>query len=99
VALKIPINSYPESTGLALLALQGRARDIGGAVRLARTYHNQTTSPLARAWLSIALQAWGDAPAAVDDNAPPPGDIMLAALQAIAHPFGNHELLRTAEVV
>jgi Prenyltransferase and squalene oxidase repeat len=86
--------SYPESTGLALLGLQGRRKEIGGALEMARTEWKTTQSRLAKVWLGIALQAWGDTLPAPED--PPPGnDTMIAALEAIAHPQGNHKLLRT----
>ena len=98
VALKIPIGSYPESTALGLLALQGRSKETHRAHELARRYYATSKSPLARAWLAIALYIWGDNPEFPLENALPPGDIMLAALQLLAHPDGNHELFRTKEV-
>jgi hypothetical protein len=98
VALNIPVGSYPESTALGLLALQGRAKETLAARDLARRYYATTKSPLARAWLAIALRIWGDNPAFPVDNAAPPADIMLASLQLLAHPDGNHELFRTREV-
>ena len=97
VNLSMPVPSYPESTGLALLALQGRAREAGSALTLARRYYQETKSPLARAWLAIALRAWGDAPEIDRDQRMRDGDIMLAALQALAHPDGNHSVFRTGE--
>jgi len=98
VALKIPIGSYPESTALGLLALQGRGKETGAPRELARRYYAITKSPLARAWLAIALRIWDEHPEFPVDNAPPPGDIMLAALQLLAHPEGNHDLFRTREI-
>lgn len=89
--------SYPESTGLALLGLQDRADRIGRALDTARTFHSSTDSPLARAWLGIALQAWGDRLSRPDDSTALRRDVMLAALEALAHPDGNHRLFRTTE--
>src|SRR5581483_6101994 len=71
VALKIPIGSYPESTALGLLALQGRDKETRPARDLARRYYATTKSPLARAWLAIALRIWGDSPERPLDYAPP----------------------------
>lgn len=89
--------SYPESTALALLGLQGRRREAGQALDMARIFWKNTRSPLAKAWLSIALQTWGDRLPSPPADAKPSGDIMLAALEALAHPEGNHVLLRTGE--
>ncbi len=94
---QIDAPSYPESTALALLALQGRRRDAGRALDMAREFLSTAKSPLARAWLSIALQAWGETLPPPDEAAPIRTDIMLTALEALAHPEGNHRLLRTGE--
>lgn len=92
---RISAPSYPESTALALLALQGRPAEVGPSLDLARTQLKSSESPLATAWLSIALQTWGQKLPAPDGSKPVRSDIMLAALEAIAHPQGNHNLLRT----
>jgi|SRR5579872_4459414 len=89
--------SYPESTALALLALQGRPRDAARGLAMAREFHRTTKSPLALAWLSIALQAWGDTLDRPPDSTAP-SDVMLTALEALAHPDGNHGLFRTGEI-
>jgi hypothetical protein len=89
--------SYPESTALALLALQGRRRDAGPALDVARQFLNTSKSPLAKAWLGIALQAWGETLPPPDEAGPIRTDIMLTALESLAHPDGNHRLLRTVE--
>ncbi len=86
--------SYPESTALALVGLQGRRKEIGSALDMARAEWKTTQSPLAKVWLAIALQAWGDTLPS-PQNAAPGTDTMIAALEAIAHPQGNHRLLRT----
>ena len=54
-ALGIDLPSYPETTALALVALQGRS-DSGKAFDLAQRQIGETPSPLARAWLAIALR-------------------------------------------
>lgn len=89
--------SYPESTALALLGLQGRRKEVGHTLALARWQWKAAESPLATAWLSIALQNWGESVPPPDDSTPIRGDIMLTALEALAHPRGNHALLRAAE--
>jgi len=89
--------SYPESTALALLGLQGRRREIGPSLKLARAQWRAAESPLASAWLSIALQTWGESLPPPHDSTPIRGDIMLTALEALAHPRGSHALLRTEE--
>ena len=91
----IPAPSYPESTGLALLGLQGRAKDVGRSLELARAQLRASESMLAKVWLSIALQSWGEAITPPPDTSPIGNDVMLTALECIAHPQGNYRLLRT----
>ncbi len=93
-ALHIDLPSYPETTALGLLALQGNIGAIGDSVALGRRLWSLPKSPLAHAWLTIALRTWGDTLPAPEDSEPP-RDIMLTALQAIAHPNGNSHLLQT----
>ena len=85
-AFHIPLPSYPETTGIALLGLQGRA-ESSSAVDVARRMSQESPSPLARAWLSIGLrlhEAGGLDPAGGLTR-----DLVLVALQAIATPEGN----------
>jgi hypothetical protein len=94
--LKTDLPSYPESTGLALVGLQGCARfDAGGALDLASRYLKEATSPLARAWLSIALRNHGRA--APEPSGEPSGDLMITALEAISYPNGGHQWLKVNE--
>jgi len=86
-ALGIDLPSYPETTGLALVGLQARNGELGEALAHARVLLAGTHSRLARAWLSIALKAHREQPPAAEGE--PDGDILLAALEAIAHPGGN----------
>jgi Prenyltransferase and squalene oxidase repeat len=88
--------SYPESTALALLGLQGcGATELVGPIAVAQRFRTETKSSLAKAWLGIALACLGDpAKAPAEDTRTSP-DIMLAALESLAHPDGNHELLKT----
>ena len=95
--LDMDLPSYPETTGLALLGLQGRsARELGGPLEVARRNREETTSSLAKAWLTIALRCHGEnLPGPMQEAGGSNGDVMLAALETLAHPDGNHRLLRT----
>ncbi len=92
VARGVDLPSYPETTALALVGLQGRS-DLGPILDRAGRLLESTPSPLAQAWLRIALQVNGAKPAA-----PPAGepsrDLLLTALEALAAPEGNHGLLK-----
>ena len=69
VALSYDLRSYPESTALALLALQGRnVQEFPQALEIAEGMHYKSKSSLARAWLAIALRAYGRQPAAPVDR-------------------------------
>jgi hypothetical protein len=96
--LNFDLPSYPETTALALLGLQGRsAQELESPIRLARRLRGETKSSLAKAWLGIALRCQGEnleTPAA----APVSNDVMLTALEALGHPTGNFVLLRTTGV-
>jgi len=94
-ALGIDLPSYPETTGVALVALQGRAGGLSAEIRHARELFEQTRSPLARAWLSIALRNLGAETPAPDGD--PDDDILLAGLEALAHPDGNHAAFRVPQ--
>jgi uncharacterized protein YfaS (alpha-2-macroglobulin family) len=98
-ALGHTLPSYPETTALALIALADSTdTSLSKAVRLARQMFEATRSPMARAWLTIAIRLWGeqvDAPSA-DMRRP---DIMLAALEAAGTPGGNYRLLLAKENV
>lgn len=86
--------SYPETTALALLGLDGHTeRDYPGALDFAERSRQQTKSSLGRAWLEIALRLHGRNPAPPRESARTSNDIMLAALEALGHPAGNFRLL------
>jgi hypothetical protein len=95
--LNLDLPSYPETTALALVGLQGRnAQELAGPLEVARRNRAETKSSLAKAWLTIALRCHGENPSAHADNGRSlKGDVMLAALETLAHPNGNHALLRT----
>jgi hypothetical protein len=55
--------SYPETTALALLGLAGNsALDLSGPISVAQKYLRETRSPLAKAWLGVALRSHSVAP-------------------------------------
>jgi hypothetical protein len=93
VALHVDLPSYPETTAVALVGLQERS-DLGPTLDMAARWLGETGSPMARAWLTIALRLHG---ASVPDASPiaPPADLMILALEALAVPEGNHRLLKT----
>ena len=98
-ALGIDLPSYPETTALALLGLQGnRAADIEPAIARAHAMYNETKSPLAKAWLAITLRNYGVALPTPEDGAPTGRDIQLAALECIGYPGGAHSLLKPAGI-
>ncbi len=84
--------SYPETTALALVGLQGHS-DLGRAFDLAQRQIAETPSPLARAWLSIAMRLHGVK--APELAGAPAGDLMISAVEALAAPEGNHRFMKT----
>jgi hypothetical protein len=91
--LKYDLPSYPETTALALVGLQGRgAAQVFAPLATAREYLKDCKSSLAKAWLTIALRCYGE-PVPPPVDGPVPNDILLCALQAMAAPSGNHRLL------
>jgi hypothetical protein len=82
-ALQVDLVSFPETTALALIGLQGHT-DLQKSLELAARMAGETTSPLARAWLTIALRLHGmEVPASTVEIAPSP-ETMIAALNIIA---------------
>lgn len=90
-ALHIDLPSYPETTGLALFGLQGRS-DLASGLDHAEKRLRDTTSPLACAWLTIALALHGREVEPPAETEPSP-DLAIAALEALAAPDGNYRLL------
>jgi hypothetical protein len=94
--LNFDLPSYPETTALALLGMQGRsASELSGPIDVARRFREATKSSLAKAWLTIALRCQGENPGPPADASKAPTDIMLAALEALGDPDGNYRLLVT----
>ncbi len=92
-ALGVDLPSYPETTALALVALQGRD-DLGKAFDLARRQMGETPSPMARAWLAIAMRLHGVKPEEL--NGDPQTDLMITGIEALAAPEGNYRCMQTA---
>jgi hypothetical protein len=97
--LNFDLPSYPETTGLALLGLQGRSeKDVAGPLAFAAKLLSQTKSSLAKAWLGIALRNFARPVPVPENGLAPSGDIMLSALEALNHPGGNFRLLHTGGI-
>ncbi len=99
--LYVDLPSYPETTALALLGLDGvEDPEVIQGLEVARRFHAETKSSLGKAWLQIALRCHGKDLAAPQDSAwvpkAPSRDVMLAALEALGHPKGNYKLFRAA---
>jgi len=88
--------SYPETTALALLGLQGRSEAASSAA-LAKRWLQETSSSMARAWITIALRLHGievpETPKPSKGSGSP--DLMVVALEALGAPDGNYRLLNT----
>jgi len=85
----VAVDSYPETTGIALVGLQS-VNGMAGSIARARQMAAQKTSPLAGAWLRIALRLHGD-------DAPPAQaistDLMITAIESLS--CANYKLLVT----
>ena len=78
--------SYPETTALALLALDGnKSLAWGPALEKAAQWSSETPSRLARAWLAVCLARYrGVLPGPWQKGARDAGDILLWAVEAMA---------------
>jgi hypothetical protein len=92
-ALGVDLPSYPETTALALLGLQGRP-GLGNSLDTARRMAAETKSPMASAWLTIALRLHGASiPAPLANE--PSADLMITGVEALSAEDGNYKFLRT----
>ena len=91
-ALGVELPSYPETTALALLGLQGR-HDITDSLALAERMARETQSPMARAWLAVALRLHGIEPPV--NPARVKADVLITAIEALGAPGGNYLFLKT----
>jgi prenyltransferase/squalene oxidase-like repeat protein len=83
-ALGIPLSSYPETTAVALLGVQGNTSPgVHDAVARARGLWNETPSRLAKAWLAISVQNHGITLPEPEAAEPGP-DIMMTAVETLA---------------
>ena len=97
--LNFDLPSYPETTALALLGLQGReAHELASPLAVARKLRMETRSSLAKAWLTIALRNFGEALPAPSEQVSVSSDTLLNALEALGHPAGNYHLLQTGGI-
>lgn len=90
------LRSYPETTGIALVGLQGHS-DLGKSLELAQkmlrdSVSPKTGSPMAAAWLTIAMRVH-DVPVEEPSGALT-GDTLITALEALGAAEGNHRLMR-----
>jgi hypothetical protein len=93
--LYVDLPSYPETTALALVGLDGVADPaVGQALNLAQQFRSETKSSLGKAWLQIALRCHGKNVASPEESAFASRDVMLASLEALGHPEGNYKLFR-----
>ncbi len=86
------LRSYPETTAIALVGLQGHPQ-VGASLDLAGKMLRETASPMARAWLTIAMRVNGIFPETRNDAKVTP-DVLITALEALGAPEGNHSLLK-----
>jgi len=91
-ALGVDLPSYPETTALALLGLQGRS-GLEKSIALARQMAQETASPMARAWLTVALRLHGVEPP--QSAATVKADVLITSIEALGAPGGNYLLLKT----
>lgn len=96
--LKYDLPSYPETTALALLGLQGRSRqELAAPMKTARQFYGDCKSSLAKAWLTIAFRCYGEAVVEAGEFKGNP-DILLCAIQALGSASGNYRLLKTGAI-
>lgn len=93
------LRSYPETTAIALVGLQGRG-DLGRSFDLAEQMLGETKSPLAKAWLTIALRVHGMRVngIAVEEadilRSEPSTDVLITALEALGAEDGNYRFMK-----
>lgn len=84
-ALGFDFNSYPETTGLALLALAGSGGPkLDRSLNRARQHLEACRSAEGRSWLEMALLAHGWTPVAAPPHSPTVRNVMDAALVLLA---------------
>jgi hypothetical protein len=87
--------SYPETTALALLGLQGSSDSrLPAAVEYARGLRTDAGQRLARTWLALALRVHGQSGEGEPTEEICTRNVLLTALECLAHPAGNYSLLK-----
>src|SRR5216684_5222912 len=90
--LSFDLPSYPETTALALIGLQGRnSKELAVPLQTARRFRQETKSSLAKAWLAIALRCHGDNADAPANEGKLSNDVMLTAIEALGNTAGNYK--------
>jgi hypothetical protein len=85
----IDLPSYPETTAVAVVGLQGSG--VTDAVDVAKKMAQSPVSPLARAWLTIALRLHGmETPSPTNEPTP---DLLLTSLEALS--CANYQFFKT----
>ena len=81
----VALPSFPETTAVALLGLQGR-KEAALALPRAQAFWREKPRGIARVWLALALQMHGrlDAAPAFEENLPLGGSLSITALEAVA---------------
>lgn len=97
VTLGKNMTSYPETTALALIGLQGaRGLDLRPSLAYLRAQLARPQSRAVRAWLSLAARMHGIEAAPAGTPLPPPQqrETIPAAIELLAAPEGNWRFLR-----
>jgi hypothetical protein len=80
----VDVPSYPETTAMALMALRQTAEfEAAPSVAIAQKFAYETNSPLAKAWLRIALPLYGASVPPASAASKPSQDVLLAAIQCL----------------
>jgi hypothetical protein len=88
------MTSFPETTGLALVGLQGRSK-LEPSIERALAHWKSTRSGLARAWLAIGLRAHGvEFAGSLPDALPPGHDLGVTAIELLAFQPESANLFR-----
>ena len=95
-ALGVQLPSYPETTALALLGLQGnRDAELGPALARAKRLYDDRQSPLGSALLKVSLRAYG-LNLGAESPKDPSRDLLVASIESIGCADGCYSLLRPA---
>ena len=97
--LKYDLPSYPETTALALIGLQGRSQqELAVPAETTRRFYEGCKSSLAKAWLAIAFRCYGEQEAADAGEFTGNPDILLCAIQALGSAGGNYNAFKSGAI-